>query len=423
MGCFPVRLSLPIQGVVLDKETDKPVPGAAVGLSVTSSCFNFVHATTKRLQLDKAQSNQGGRFFIGGGVNNLLPNCLGWENKIVAAAPGYYVNELYPVDSIGFGFPLPIRWLISVDVPLTRIKYLRHLRSYQKYGAAYFLSYPFTHRDLDTHSKSLGYKVIGQPGIFAAVENAAFIRLKIEGNKVYAISSSDGKIYGWDNIGDPVKLIGRGGVLQDEKHIDKRSKMIAGLRRNISSWKSKSSSKDQQTRLVLEGVLRNESDIECIAPVYGGFVNNLSSVIITNKQGRHVVFLVAHFLPVPVKTAVFRASFAGSHIDGKVTACTADRNYLFVAFEKKGIRKFLLPGKNTLAKSSNQKARLLFEDRFFKASRSVSIDAPGGPRIFEDLEPGLDYKTIETVLYGVSGGDKIYRFEFDGTPDQQIEFE
>ncbi len=152
-ACSPVRLALPVRGVVVDQETHQPIADATVELTAETQWFAFPEGETRTLQVALTRSGRAGRFTVGGGANVLFPRCIGWKTNVAVFAPGYYGSEWNPVsDSVGFGTPWPLHTLVPVTVALKRLRYLRPLVcDYERHAYAE----TFRHLSVDEDDNSL----------------------------------------------------------------------------------------------------------------------------------------------------------------------------------------------------------------------------------------------------------------------------
>lgn len=472
-GVGPIRIDMPVRGQVIDSDTKRPIPGAAVRLDRTAACPRFFHGHDwHRLPSLETRTDGEGRFTIGGGVTIapcMLPR---WSVDLHILAVGYLSDSAHDTD-LYINTEKPVRYgLFELD----RIRYLTELEEYRSATLTRLAENagPVWAEALNT-AQRLSFRTVGRPGAFASQAGAIFDQIAtVEGGGpqrllrwiILAQDRNTGSLYRWTTKGTseatlapPVpgssmlggrRSVGYGFpffVKEDWLYFPEHGNAIL---RNPGSqnWFSASSRFDGVKAVVDIGVhvVMVEAGGREVAIYHLGRVPRRRPD--EPREGAPGPSLsVSDMLsgsqpPIECMTGV-----RGPSDEVVFIAHTADGRALFglpygriqrkewVA-ERVELPRGTLSAEVTACAGGNSSLYVALRNRgiiklertevrgwksTWKVRQTRTLTGASGPLNFSSLAVG-EIEPYWEVLYGVAGDDAIYRFSADLRPDQRIEF-
>jgi len=187
---------LGVRGQVVDRDTGRPIAGAAVQWRRSVNCWLLIHGDTYRFRPRETRTNAAGRFWFGPDLR--LPACLtpfGPDSRVHVLAPGYRLETW----SRGGRIPLD---------PATRQSELTALADPRFPDSDEGPIWRETRARMAT-----AVRPAAPPGVFVTVPGAQLDQLVLLPDShglrpwlLLARDASTGRIHAWDGDGQPVPL-------------------------------------------------------------------------------------------------------------------------------------------------------------------------------------------------------------------------
>ena len=410
--CSPAKIILPTRGTVIDNTSGSPIAGATVVRTVLISYPTLGGDSTSTLEIQESETDENGKFTFKEGTYLVSPINNGLEYEYSTVAPGYYVDSRNKQSN----------YLFSKVISLSKLNYYLPLFRYSVGDYSFSLE-GNSRQKLEQKMKKFRFVQLSSLGVFNTIEDAKFVKIFANKDKIKAFDAKNLKLYEWNSDGVLIKSI------KDDFYIkDRIIENIKSVQEQLEKHMRTNDQISKEEKHIIDELYNiDKTNICCIAE--GG---KTQYTIIAFNNGKNIVYLVTRH-PSRNGRRVYRTTFGEPYKNfyptkwvptlnnNRATACDVLWGHtLYVAFEKEGIRKYHLPG----AYEGNDKP--LNEDHFWMSSKEIYNDEPDISNTFLDIAVGeikLDNCWGSTpVIYAVNGSNKIFRFGKNGRPDMRIAF-
>jgi hypothetical protein len=214
--CSPIRISFPIHGKVIDRETKQPIEGAAVRLNREAICRRMFHGSDRyRMRTLEATTDSEGYFRIGG-IFGAAP-CLAphWLYTLAIVAVGYIPTFTDNEEDDRLAGPS-----VFGTYQINPIRFwLERLNLYEQFKTSPGSDNSAFDKAIET-SKAAVTHDLTPPGVFATAKNANFNFVTVKSSlipdpirqgrsqqhTVIIARDSLGRFYGWDSSGKQIDL-------------------------------------------------------------------------------------------------------------------------------------------------------------------------------------------------------------------------